>query len=414
MVFITEDLIRKRAEHNELMISSLEEISLHQLDIEKIEYIDKWCKNLKILYLHNNLIRFVENVGRLKQLEYLNLTLNCIENIENLENCENLNKLDFTANFIGDLRCLETLKSNEFLRTLYLTGNPCVKYKYYREYVINTLPQLHELDGQKIEKSERLKSAQVQKQATEFILEESRRYDSKRKKQKRDYKLKELRGEVKVGDEFWNEVEEDSPESRIQMHQERQRQKKEEDDRKPMFEKPNYKRNVKFFNSEGDPVNVNQAGLDFSLEEEDTNEIVLSLFLPKFLDTELIDVDAQPKYIRVTVKDKSFQIVLRDEVLPDKGKCERSKLTGEMKIKIPKLFKNKKYEKPKEIERITINENTKNDSKCVNYRTIVSENEAENERQRAMKKIQFQKSKEPRPNDPDFEDILDDDIPPLI
>merc|ERR1712062_751206 len=167
----------KRAEHNELMISSLEEISLHQLDIEKIEYIDKWCKNLKILYLHNNLIRFVENVGRLKQLEYLNLTLNCIENIENLEHCENLNKLDFTANFIGDLRCLETLKNNEFLRTLYLTGNPCVKYKYYREYVINTLPQLHELDGQKIEKSERLKSAQVQKQAAEFILEESRRYD---------------------------------------------------------------------------------------------------------------------------------------------------------------------------------------------------------------------------------------------
>ena len=215
-------------------------------------------------------------------------------------------------------------------------------------------------------------------QNAEFILEESRRYDAKRKKQKREYELKELRGEVKVGDEFWNEVEEDSPESRIQMHQERQRQKKEEDDRKPMFEKPNYKRNVKFFNSEGDPVNVNQAGLDFALEEEDTNEIVLRLFLPKFLDTELIDVDAQPKYIRVTVKDKSFQIVLRDEVLPDKGKCERlgsvahyritviinrSKLTGEMKIKIPKLFKNKKYEKQKEIERITINENTKNDSK---------------------------------------------------
>ena len=52
MVFITEDLVRKRAEHNELEIGSLEEISLHQLDIEKIEHLDKWCKKLKILYFH--------------------------------------------------------------------------------------------------------------------------------------------------------------------------------------------------------------------------------------------------------------------------------------------------------------------------------------------------------------------------
>ena len=56
MVFITEDLVRKRAEHNELEIGSLEELSLHQFDIEKIEHIDKWCKQLKILYLHVSFI----------------------------------------------------------------------------------------------------------------------------------------------------------------------------------------------------------------------------------------------------------------------------------------------------------------------------------------------------------------------
>lgn len=55
MVFITEELVRKRAEHNELEIGSLEELSLHQFDIEKIEHIDKWCKQLKILYLHVNI-----------------------------------------------------------------------------------------------------------------------------------------------------------------------------------------------------------------------------------------------------------------------------------------------------------------------------------------------------------------------
>ena len=32
---VTEELVRKRAEHNNLEITTLEEVSLHQLDIEK-------------------------------------------------------------------------------------------------------------------------------------------------------------------------------------------------------------------------------------------------------------------------------------------------------------------------------------------------------------------------------------------
>ncbi|CAF1387503.1 unnamed protein product [Adineta ricciae] len=84
MVFITESLIRKRAEHNEGELSTLEEVSLHQQDIERIEHLDKWCRELRILYLQSNLISKIENVGRLKKLEYLNLALNNIEYIENL------------------------------------------------------------------------------------------------------------------------------------------------------------------------------------------------------------------------------------------------------------------------------------------------------------------------------------------
>ena len=52
----------------------------------------------------------------------------------------------------------------------------------------------------------------------------------------------------------------------------------------------------------GEPMNVNEAGLDFRLDEDDSNEVILRLFLPKFLDTQLIDVDAQPKYVRVKIK----------------------------------------------------------------------------------------------------------------
>lgn len=110
MVKITVDLIRKRSEHNEGEISTLEEISLHQENIDKIELIDKLSRNLKILLLQNNIIGKIENLNMLKKLEYLNLALNNIEVIENLEGLESLQKLDLTINFIGDLQNIKKLR----------------------------------------------------------------------------------------------------------------------------------------------------------------------------------------------------------------------------------------------------------------------------------------------------------------
>lgn len=60
---VTEDLLRRRAEHNECEIFSLEEVSLHQQDVERIEHIDRWCRDLKILYLQNNLIPRIGETG---------------------------------------------------------------------------------------------------------------------------------------------------------------------------------------------------------------------------------------------------------------------------------------------------------------------------------------------------------------
>ena len=90
MVRINVDLLRRRSEHNEGELSTLEEISLHQFDIEKIENLDKYCRKLKILYLQNNVIPRMENLSRLKDLEYLNLALNNFTKIENIEGCESL------------------------------------------------------------------------------------------------------------------------------------------------------------------------------------------------------------------------------------------------------------------------------------------------------------------------------------
>jgi protein TilB len=84
---ITEELIRKRSEHNEGVISTLEEISLHQFELEKIENLDKYCRHLKILFLQNNII---EKLEKLKELEYLNIGVNNISMIEGLDQCESL------------------------------------------------------------------------------------------------------------------------------------------------------------------------------------------------------------------------------------------------------------------------------------------------------------------------------------
>ncbi len=81
---LTEVSIRKRAEHNDGILADIEEISLHQLEIERIEVIGSLCRKLQILYFQNNIISKIENLHHLKDLRYLNLTLNNITIIEGL------------------------------------------------------------------------------------------------------------------------------------------------------------------------------------------------------------------------------------------------------------------------------------------------------------------------------------------
>jgi protein TilB len=157
---ITLRLIRKRAEHNEGIITSLEELSLHQEEIESInEVLGSSCRKLKILYLQNNIIGKIENLHHMKELRYLNLALNNITRIEGLHNCEFLHKLDLTLNFIDYdtfQYSMENLSKNRLLEELFLVGNP-VQAKWekrkYESYIIAKVPQLRYLDGMEVTKS---------------------------------------------------------------------------------------------------------------------------------------------------------------------------------------------------------------------------------------------------------------------
>ena len=66
MVRITEELLRKKAEHNDGALATLRELALHQQGIEKIELLNQACRHLTALHLQNNIIAKIENLHRLK------------------------------------------------------------------------------------------------------------------------------------------------------------------------------------------------------------------------------------------------------------------------------------------------------------------------------------------------------------
>ena len=127
-----------------------------------VEGLGQLCRHLKIIYMQNNLVSKLENLHRLKELEYINLAVNNICKIENLQRCESLTKLDLTVNFIdkAGLLTLHTLNDNYKLEDLYLMGNPCDQFGGYRQFVVGTVPHIKKLDGKEVTPSERILAKQ--------------------------------------------------------------------------------------------------------------------------------------------------------------------------------------------------------------------------------------------------------------
>ncbi|KDD73700.1 hypothetical protein H632_c1917p0, partial [Helicosporidium sp. ATCC 50920] len=163
MASLTADLLRRRAEHNNGQLSTLQELALHGQFLESIDLLGTACRSLRILLLQNNVIGKIHGLHRLKNLEYLNLAINNLCSIEGLSGCESLQRLDLTLNFIGlsSLPTVAHLSSNWALRELHLQGNPCAKWTHYRPYVIAVLPQLTHLDGAEITSNERASALAV-------------------------------------------------------------------------------------------------------------------------------------------------------------------------------------------------------------------------------------------------------------
>ena len=382
---ITRKLLRKRSEHNEGMISTLEELTLHQEELEGInEVLGATCRKLKILYLQNNLIWRMENLQHLKDLEYLNLALNNISKVEGLQNCEFLNKLDLTVNFI-DVDELEVsmdhLQGCERLRELYLMGNPCQSdWPGMVSYVVAKLPQLRSLDGTEVTKSmqisarqklplledelRHLAAAKREEKAKKALLAATAQPKSVPKK-KSASRVEELDEQGNVicedveeddeddeegGEEEDDGLTENTPEARQEIYRELAQQKKEKEDR----ENANKPRERDYDAEQAAAIEAtrlkeeeagerevrqkNEGGWDFRWDEESRpGNIVLEVSVARHLDSSLIDVDVHPSYVSMVIKSKVLRLRTPAEVKAGESKCQRSKTTGALLVIMPKV-----------------------------------------------------------------------------
>eukprot|EP00755_Sulcionema_specki_P023062 Sspe_Gene.77968::Locus_48753_Transcript_1_1_Confidence_1.000_Length_1054::g.77968::m.77968/K19753/LRRC6; protein TilB len=330
---ITLDLLRRRAEHNDGILSNLEEITLHQQDLERIEVVGEVCRELRILYLQNNLIPRIEGLHHLKKLWYLNLAINNIQVIENLEGCEALEKLDLTLNFIADVTCVRRLRRNVHLKHLYLTGNPCTDFEGYRAYVIEQLPQLLTLDGEDVKRSEAIRAHQeaepmsdVFGQKAQEIAQERRNKEERLRRGEVDPPKYNEKGERLYGN---------SPEDRMACFKDTQAKidaaknppkdpnsisaawEEAEKIRKPQRLTPQQE-----IEKYGRVLQKNEAKLPYKLWEDEKN-VYLRVEPGKFIATSSINVDIQPEYARVEVKGKVLQMLLPSEVAPARSSVQR-------------------------------------------------------------------------------------------
>lgn len=94
----------------------------------------------------------------------------------------------------------------------------------------------------------------------------------------------------------------------------------------PLPEKP-----AVVFAADGRPLQRNQGNWKF-LWTETSQTIYLVVYISKFLDTSLVDVDVNPQWVTVTIKGKVLQLTTDSDVSPENVICERSKVSGALSI----------------------------------------------------------------------------------
>ena len=157
--------------------------------------------------------------------------------------------------------------------------------------------------------------------------------------------------------------------------------KKEKEKKEKQYDnnKYNYLDNSKkasIYNNDGDIRICNQGKYQFYIDENIRSGILtFELAIPKHLDTRLIKVDLNTKYVRVEVKEKVTQWRLENDIYTENSLIQRSQTTGFLLIKAFLTNKGKLYESGVIIQKLDkdylLKENT---SKIQNYINEIKSN----------------------------------------
>lgn len=406
-------------------------------------------RNLEILYLQNNQISKLENLSKLKSLKYLQVALNNITKIENLQGLESLEKLDLTVNFIENPMDVDNLVKLEFLRELYLTGNPCTQKEGYRQYVITALPQLKILDSREIGISERIEARQSFQDIKQRFLQEfppclasvaPAAEGGSGEGVASGVSLESSGGQVEQTEaieakrvDFQNKLTAHTPEARLQAARDWEllkNEKKPEQADKDKKQRQERKEKL-LFTKDGRILQKNEGKWNFKWSET-KKTLVLDVEISKFIDTSLVNVDLNENWIRVTIKEKILQLATSESVQVSSVICERSKATGHLLITMLKstflsqdVQKVRKEEHEEFLKKETIKKESLKEEKVRNrrYERLFEPKEAVNIRN-ILEQVKLDKKKDLKNGIVDVRtsehenyipnDFVDDpDVPPL-
>ena len=101
------------------------------------------------LNLYAQDIQEISILSSMSKLEYLSVSCNQISSLFPLSHCINLREIYLRNNNISSFEELNNLRHLSNLKILWLEGNPICNDKFYRNKVLNILPQIISLDNKK-------------------------------------------------------------------------------------------------------------------------------------------------------------------------------------------------------------------------------------------------------------------------
>lgn len=150
---ITPEMLKSRT--GEFDLESILFLKLRGLGLQELGCIGE-CLNLERLDLSNNHLTHLAPLSPLKQVVALNLSCNRISSLEPLASCDNLQTLNVAGNLLcgfESLQCLKGLRKLESIRLrdpVYNLSNPLCANGSYRHAVLDTIPSLRVVDGERV------------------------------------------------------------------------------------------------------------------------------------------------------------------------------------------------------------------------------------------------------------------------